>query len=353
MMDKSSYDYNESENYTNSKCSKEISNELSIVNNMFKPFFEDYYIANSDSNKVNPSCSFDDNNYNNGIPRPIGVSNNTSFIPRAASLPTMSSALEPISDNNIVSFSSASFDLYDTVNTKKKSDIRTTQWIKQCLLDDVIRHVHDVARRNMTLNYERGSDCNYEFLKSRSININSISSDNSNNSISTPAKSLKSYEKIFYHSHSFDLLSSTSTDVLRVKSRKKHARLLKHDSMLTAELRSVIVMFINIEMKNTDLYSEKSSNVNNNHKISTCEIDSFYFIPRTKSELQADKILLNRFQTCIKIITSIFLDRGGQLRQFIVDDKGTVCIGTFGLKGSVNYDNAAAAIGIIIIKLNN
>ena len=32
------------------------------------------------------------------------------------------------------------------------------------------------------------------------------------------------------------------------------------------------------------------------------------------------------------------------MRQFIVDDKGTVCIGTFGLRGSVNYDNAGAAV---------
>jgi hypothetical protein len=32
------------------------------------------------------------------------------------------------------------------------------------------------------------------------------------------------------------------------------------------------------------------------------------------------------------------------MRQFIVDDKGTVCIGTFGLRGSVSDDNAAAAL---------
>ena len=46
----------------------------------------------------------------------------------------------------------------------------------------------------------------------------------------------------------------------------------------------------------------------------------------------------------MEVLTEVFHAKGGQLRQFIVDDKGTVCIGTFGLRGSVNYDNAASAI---------
>jgi hypothetical protein len=32
----------------------------------------------------------------------------------------------------------------------------------------------------------------------------------------------------------------------------------------------------------------------------------------------------------MEVITKILKERGGQLRQFIVDDKGTVAIGTFG-----------------------
>jgi hypothetical protein len=46
----------------------------------------------------------------------------------------------------------------------------------------------------------------------------------------------------------------------------------------------------------------------------------------------------------MQVLTEVLAAKGGQLRQFIVDDKGTVAIGTFGLKGSVNYDNAAVAV---------
>jgi hypothetical protein len=74
------------------------------------------------------------------------------------------------------------------------------------------------------------------------------------------------------------------------------------------------------------------------------KIPKFHFLNRSKQELGVDVLLLQKFQQCMDILTTIFMEKGGQLRQFIVDDKGTVCIGTFGLRGAVNYDDAAAAI---------
>jgi class 3 adenylate cyclase len=46
----------------------------------------------------------------------------------------------------------------------------------------------------------------------------------------------------------------------------------------------------------------------------------------------------------MEISTRNLYDKGGQIRQFIHDDKGTVCIGTIGLRGSTTKDNAAAAV---------
>lgn len=68
------------------------------------------------------------------------------------------------------------------------------------------------------------------------------------------------------------------------------------------------------------------------------------FVERSSVELEADAKLLPHYQTCMEIVVKSLKDQGGQLRQFIVDDKGTVFIGSFGLRGSVSHDNAAAAV---------
>eukprot|EP01039_Chlorochromonas_danica_P008132 gene8132-8972_t len=106
----------------------------------------------------------------------------------------------------------------------------------------------------------------------------------------------------------------------------------------SAELRTVIVMFVKIER--FDLHLKTDAKLR--------RIDSaanrFSFLDRTESEQEADAMLLNRFQACFEVLCKSLSDQGGQLRQFIVDDKGTVCIGTFGLRGSAAVDNAAAAL---------
>lgn len=50
------------------------------------------------------------------------------------------------------------------------------------------------------------------------------------------------------------------------------------------------------------------------------------------------------FQSSLEVVIESFHRAGGQIRQFIVDDKGTVAIGTFGLRGSVSRDNTSSAV---------
>ena len=157
----------------------------------------------------------------------------------------------------------------------------------------------------------------------------------------------------------------TSLRTLRDKKKSRHQSVLHNDSSLVAELRSVIVLFIsvktggaNVFIDPTRLSAATNSTAADSDQadsaaggaaavaagVQTCKVDSFHFLRRTTAEIEADKRLVNMFQGCMEVMTEVFLAKGGQLRQFIVDDKGTVCIGTFGLRGSMNYDNAAVAV---------
>jgi class 3 adenylate cyclase len=153
---------------------------------------------------------------------------------------------------------------------------------------------------------------------------------------------------------------------------------------LTAELRNVIVLFIKIDINFGDWQKNQLSNFASDKTakspikaptmdlslggimstlggfmsptvsssktsakekdINRVRVPKFNFLHRSQQELACDHSLLQKFQKCMDILTTNFMEKGGQLRQFIVDDKGTVCIGTFGLRGAVNYDDAAAAI---------
>jgi len=146
-------------------------------------------------------------------------------------------------------------------------------------------------------------------------------------------------------------LSDLST--MRERKQNKHQKILSKDGALTTELRNVMVLFISVKIDNAVVFldpkritparlsGQEAAKV---EMVQTCKVDNFHFLSRTVDEIEADKKLINQFQSCMEVVTEVFNNKGGHLRQFIVDDKGTVCIGTFGLRGSVNYDNAAAAI---------
>jgi class 3 adenylate cyclase len=76
----------------------------------------------------------------------------------------------------------------------------------------------------------------------------------------------------------------------------------------------------------------------------TCCVDEFHFLERSSNQLVSDLTLLQSVQSCMKAISKAMEKHNGQLRQFIIDDKGTVCIGTWGLRRSVSSDCAAMAV---------
>ena len=83
----------------------------------------------------------------------------------------------------------------------------------------------------------------------------------------------------------------------------------------TAELRRVVVIFISIK-----------------------------FEPALPDDPSQDSIILENFQSIYSIITDSVVSRSGQVRQFINDDKGTVFIASFGLRGSVTLHPSSTAV---------
>ncbi len=57
-----------------------------------------------------------------------------------------------------------------------------------------------------------------------------------------------------------------------------------------------------------------------------------------------DEIILKQFQAIFSTVSDVTSAHNGQIRQFISDDKGTVCIVSFGLRRSTTLNPSAAAI---------
>ena len=151
---------------------------------------------------------------------------------------------------------------------------------------------------------------------------------------------------------------------LKEQNKNKNRRIRSQDTSLAAELRNVIVLFISLRLDTAELLvsapgtaSEKNVTFSNptseknptpsdrlseknptpsgrlsgkaSRKCYSREGDQvkgrirgFHFLTRTEEEFNDDQRIMNSFQDCMEIITRIFKDNGGQMRQFIVDDKG-------------------------------
>lgn len=116
-----------------------------------------------------------------------------------------------------------------------------------------------------------------------------------------------------------------------------------HEATTASELRSVTIMFIKIDGMDMQLTIDANRSKTTIKPQSIC-YENFGFLDRTENEAAADQLMLQKLQSCIEVLGEAIYTNGGQMRQFMVDDKGTVCIATFGLRGAVNEDNAAAAI---------
>lgn len=112
---------------------------------------------------------------------------------------------------------------------------------------------------------------------------------------------------------------------LRERYQLMREKASEDDSFLLAELREVIVLFINLSLTNCTIDSIKTSvRVNNTGNAD----QKLLFLPRNSLECDIDRALLNKFQDCFAVIASVLQSNRGQVRQFIVDDKGTVAIGS-------------------------
>ena len=98
----------------------------------------------------------------------------------------------------------------------------------------------------------------------------------------------------------------------------------------------------NISGNNSPTSNNRSNNNKNDDK--KFQTDDYGFIVRSKDDNSADISLHTRLQTCMTILTDTFAEHGGQIGTYSCCEKGNVCVATFGLRGSVQGDNAAAAI---------
>ncbi|RYH29429.1 adenylate/guanylate cyclase domain-containing protein [archaeon] len=242
------------------------------------------------------------------------------------------------------------------------------QYVKTELTNALARYVHDVARNGY---HPASTPPRHEVIIAAIEKANSIN-DKEQVSPSTKRRSalLNPFKfNLFFTSNKLpsfsDVANVTSSAPVQTAEAPQHAvrdGVTKRSAArkgsvemlpstdLIAELRSVIVAFINIDFpEKHELFVEdptSSSSIFNLDATDLVEnkINNFHFLSRSKREFESDQIIMQSFQRCYLALISCLHSKGGQLRQFIIDDKGIVCIGTFGLRGSNNDDNAAAAI---------
>lgn len=223
-------------------------------------------------------------------------------------------------------------------------------WVTICLVDDFSRHAHEAGRSGYDLKLPSRHNCIRDFYlesKQQRLRLYShVTHQAPFQSTVTPASTPTSSSK----ATSSPTSPKTKSRVRRLSQtsiREKHERVLENDYGLDGEERNVIVMFMNIKSEHFSL----SLNDLTSHGITVDNecVPTFDFLPRNKDDIEGDKKLLQHYQSCMEIVVKALQERGGHLRQFIVDDKGTVCIGTFGLRGSVAYDNAGSAIDAALV----
>lgn len=100
--------------------------------------------------------------------------------------------------------------------------------------------------------------------------------------------------------------SSLQLDIMRLLESHRHEATRDVVGKFTAELRRVVILFISIKYE-----------------------------PVLPEDTRGDYDILENFQNIYSIISESVTSRSGQVRQFINDDKGTVFIASFGLRGSV------------------
>mmetsp|Transcript_5910 Transcript_5910/g.13459 ORF Transcript_5910/g.13459 Transcript_5910/m.13459 type:complete len:2439 (+) Transcript_5910:2-7318(+) len=108
---------------------------------------------------------------------------------------------------------------------------------------------------------------------------------------------------------------SLQSDLMHLLEYHRHETARDVVGKFTAELRRVVVLFISI-----------------------------MYEPALSEDPSEDWAVLETFQSIFSVISESVSSRSGQVRQFINDDKGTVFIASFGLRGSVILHPSDAAV---------
>lgn len=236
-------------------------------------------------------------------------------------------------------------------------------WILTSLVDEVVRHVHDVARLDYRFTSVQERRLIFEALLIRPVQSQQGQQQSAlyrrQSSWTNGAVQVVPFEAIT--SVNLDKLGNNATDdpldrlfdsPTKEKgsaspppprnngnnnsstSRRPSRALLEGASTgelgmnIDAELRTITVIFIKIEGIRWQLLSEDiniksaSSLMGSARSIN----DIFGFLNVTEIENIVDEVLLQQAQRCFEVLYQHISQAGGQIRQFIVDDKGTVCI---------------------------
>ena len=113
--------------------------------------------------------------------------------------------------------------------------------------------------------------------------------------------------------------ASLQSDLMHLLECHRHEAARDVVGKFTAEIRQVVIIFISIKYE-----------------------------PELPEDHSEDNNLLENFQSIYSIISESVSSRSGQVRQFINDDKGTVFIASFGLRGSVLLHPSDTAVDAAI-----
>ena len=113
------------------------------------------------------------------------------------------------------------------------------------------------------------------------------------------------------------------------KTQVWESRSIIDSSLLTIEIRTVITLFIRLDV-NTSMTTIDHTDEDTGEIL--LEVDDNGFLVRSELQVDSDNELLLIFQNCFDTISRYVCRLSGQIRQFILDDKGTICIASFGLR---------------------
>ena len=181
------------------------------------------------------------------------------------------------------------------------------------------------ARGSILVNriHSSGSVRNLLSLPNGSPNVSPISAVPSVSKLFDPVTPSRRNTKIFEPSLDLQLVSLSRDS--RDSRRPNTIDLNKMVMILTAELRKCTILFINIKIDVEMVMSPEGTPKTMSPMFGRKDVlKSLPFIPRSSEEKEGDERLLAQLQSCMEITTTTLTANGGQIRQFIHDDKGTV-----------------------------